>query len=229
MNEISSGPQDGHGPLYEGHGIVQIYNGHRALAIDNVTVMHGEVVCLVGPNGCGKSTLLRILALLEEPASGTLAVHGIAGRKDVTLLLQEPYLLNMSVYANVVLGLRLQHRMKGAKEAYVLAMRDAGFPEPFAFAERSPSELSGGERQRIALASRLILTPKVLLLDEPTANVDAKSARAVARAILKTRNGGATIVCATHDPALIRATEARTIRLGRTWDEEPSVTPDLEA
>ena len=207
-------------PVYEGRNLVQIYGGRTALSIGAFAVLPGEVVCLAGPNGCGKSTLLRILALLEQPASGTLAVHGLAGRSDVTLLLQEPYLLKMSVYANVVLGLRLRRRMEGAGDAYEQAMKDAGFKNPADFAQRSPAELSGGERQRIALASRLMLKPKVLLLDEPTASVDARSARAVAQAVLKARSQGATVVCATHDPALIRATGARTIRLGKAWDED---------
>ena len=217
-------------PVYEGRNLVQIYGGRTALAVDAFAVLPGEVVCLAGPNGCGKSTLLRILALLERPASGTLAVHGLAGRSDVTLLLQEPYLLKMSVYANVVLGLRLRRRMEGARDAYEQAMRDAGFKHPADFAQRSPAELSGGERQRIALASRLILKPKVLLLDEPTASVDAQSARAVAQAVLKAQSQGATVVCATHDPALARATGARTIHLGRPWDEDdPASAPQPSA
>ena len=97
-------------------------------------------------------------------------------------------------------------------------MKAAGFDEPWNFADRGPRELSGGERQRVALASRLALRPRVLLLDEPTANVDAASARALALAIQTCKADGITVVCATHDPALLRAIEAREIRLGTAWD-----------
>ena len=209
------------GWLYAGQNLVQRYGGREALTLKSLLVNRGETVVLTGPNGCGKSTLLRLLAFLERPASGSLKYAGEdEGRREVTLLLQDPYLLHMSVFSNVVLGLRLRHETAALKSVFERCMLAAGFHEPWHFAERGPQELSGGERQRVALASRLALGPRVLLLDEPTANVDVASARAIARAIHHCAAEGMTTVCATHDPALLRALEAREIRLGTAWDGE---------
>ena len=205
--------------LYEAHNLVQRYNGREALNVPHLAIGQGETVFLTGPNGCGKSTLLRLLAFLERPAGGVLRYAGAAeGRKEATLLLQDPYLLHMSVFDNVVLGLKLRNQKAGLRQVFESCMRAAGFDDPWNFAERGPHELSGGERQRVALASRLALRPRVLLLDEPTANVDAASARALAQAVKNCAANGITVVCATHDPALLRAIDAREIRLGTAWD-----------
>lgn len=206
--------------LYEGRDLVQIYGGRTVLDMPLLEVGRGEAIALTGPNGCGKSTLLRLLAFLERPVSGELRYAGAGkGRREVTLLLQDPYLLRMSVFNNVVLGLRLRHATAALRLVYEQCMHAVGFDRPQDFIERGPGELSGGERQRIALASRLALRPKVLLLDEPTANVDAASARAMVCAIENCRKEGATVVCATHDPALIHTLCAREIQLGRHWNE----------
>ena len=209
--------------LYEAHNLVQRYNGREALNVPHLAIGQGETVFLTGPNGCGKSTLLRLLAFLERPAAGVLRYAGAAdGRKEATLLLQDPYLLHMSVYNNVLLGLKFRNHCKdhtaGMRQIFESCMKAAGFDDPWKFADRGPRELSGGERQRVALAARLALRPRVLLLDEPTANVDAASARALAVAIQTCKANGITVICATHDPALLRAIDAREIRLGTAWD-----------
>ena len=210
--------------LYEAHNLVQRYNGREALNVPHLAIEQGETVFLTGPNGCGKSTLLRLLAFLERPAAGVLRYAGAAeGRKEATLLLQDPYLLHMSVYNNVVLGLKFRYQHAGMRQIFESCMMAAGFEYPWNFADRGPRELSGGERQRVALASRLALRPRVLLLDEPTANVDAASARALALAIQTCKADGITVVCATHDPALLRAIDAREIRLGTAWDMDGPV------
>ena len=212
--------------LYEALNLVQRYNGREALNIQYLAIEEGEAVFLTGPNGCGKSTLLRLLAFLERPAAGELRYAGGAeGRKEATLLLQDPYLLHMSVFNNVVLGLKLRHQGADLRQTFECCMQAAGFDDPWNFADRGPRELSGGERQRVALASRLALRPRVLLLDEPTANVDAASARAIALAVRNSTAEGMTVVCATHDPALLRAIDAREIRLGTAWDMDACVSP----
>ena len=211
--------------LYEACNIVQRYNGREALNIQYLAIEEGEAVFLTGPNGCGKSTLLRLLAFLERPAAGELRYAGGAeGRKEATLLLQDPYLLHMSVFNNVALGLKFRNQTGELRQVFERCMQAAGFDDPWNFADRGPRELSGGERQRVALASRLALRPRVLLLDEPTANVDAASARAIALAVRNSTAEGMTVVCATHDPALLRALDAREIKLGTAWDMDSRVS-----
>ena len=211
--------------LYEARNLVQRYNGREALSVQHLAIEEGEAVFLTGPNGCGKSTLLRLLAFLERPAAGELRYAGGAeGRKEATLLLQDPYLLHMSVFNNVVLGLKLRHQGADLRQTFECCMQAAGFDDPWNFADRGPRELSGGERQRVALASRMALRPRVLLLDEPTANVDAASARAIALAVRNSTAEGITVVCATHDPALLRALDAREIKLGAAWDMDARVS-----
>ena len=211
--------------LYEARNLVQRYNGREALSVQYLSIEEGEAVFLTGPNGCGKSTLLRLLAFLERPAAGELRYAGGAeGRKEATLLLQDPYLLHMSVFNNVVLGLKIRHQGADLRQTFECCMQAAGFDDPWNFADRGPRELSGGERQRVALASRLALRPRVLLLDEPTANVDAASARAIALAVRNSTAEGMTVVCATHDPALLRAIDAREIKLGTAWDMDARVS-----
>lgn len=212
--------------LYEARNLVQRYNGREALNIQYLAIEEGEAVFLTGPNGCGKSTLLRLLAFLERPAAGELRYAGGAeGRKEATLLLQDPYLLHMSVFNNVALGLKFRNQTGELRQVFERCMQAAGFDDPWNFADRGPRELSGGERQRVALASRLALRPRVLLLDEPTANVDAASARAIALAVRNSTAEGMTVVCATHDPALLRAIDAREIKLGAAWDMDACVSP----
>ena len=211
--------------LYEARNLVQRYNGREALSVQYLSIEEGEAVFLTGPNGCGKSTLLRLLAFLERPAEGELRYAGGAeGRKEATLLLQDPYLLHMSVFNNVALGLKFRNQTGELRQVFERCMQAAGFDDPWNFADRGPRELSGGERQRVALASRLALRPRVLLLDEPTANVDAASARAIALAVRNSTAEGMTVVCATHDPALLRALDAREIKLGAAWDMDARVS-----
>ena len=128
--------------LYEGRDLVQVYGGRKVLDMPLLEVRKGEAVALTGPNGCGKSTLLRLLAFLERPVSGELRYAGAGtGRREATLLLQDPYLLRMSVFSNVVLGLRLRHDAASLKLAYEQCMCAAGFDKPWDFAERGPGEL----------------------------------------------------------------------------------------
>ena len=140
---------------------------------------------------------------LEKPSSGVLDYFGGADpRREVTLLLQSPYLLKCTVFENVTLGLRLRGDSHDLPSRYAEAMRAAGFAEPEAFASRYSSQLSGGERQRISLASRIILKPRVLLLDEPTAHVDAASERMILGTVKACLEQGTTVICATHDRQL---------------------------
>jgi tungstate transport system ATP-binding protein len=191
--------------LYALKDLSQAYNGRTVLNIDHLAIPRRSIIGLTGPNGSGKSTLLRILAFLEDPVSGKVIFegkpcscrhHGI--RRKVTLLTQEPYLLKRSVNANVAYGLKVRGK-RNTMERVAQALKLVGL-SPERFGQRSWHELSGGEAQRVALASRLILRPEVLLLDEPTGNLDAESTKQIKEAALAARRDwGATLVIANHD------------------------------
>jgi tungstate transport system ATP-binding protein len=120
-------------------------------------------------------------------------------RSWVTLLIQEPYLMRRSVFDNVAYGLKIRGDNRETRSRVSKVLEQVGL-EPENFARRKWTALSGGEAQRVALAARLILKPNVLLLDEPTASVDAHSARLIRKASLKAREEwGTTLVVATHD------------------------------
>lgn len=199
-------------PLYELENIEQRYSGRLALEIEKLAVAEGSITGLAGHNGSGKSTLLRMLAFLERPAAGVIRFHGrpvswdkslVQLRQEVTLLTQEPYLLKRSVYANLAYGLKLRGKIDDGLIREGLAM--VGL-DPDSFGPRSWHELSGGEAQRVALAQRLVLRPKVLLLDEPTASLDEESAQMVLQAsLLAKKEWSATLVVISHDREWLEA------------------------
>ncbi|WP_417291964.1 ATP-binding cassette domain-containing protein [Desulfovibrio porci] len=205
--------------LYQCRDLTQRYEGRTVLHLPELNIARGEVLALTGPNGAGKSTLLRLLAFLEEPASGELHFHGTPGRaprQEVTLLLQEPYLLKTSVFENVVYGLRVRGRRHDLREAAEAAMLAVGFAPEREMLRRPWKALSGGEKQRVALAARLILRPLVLLLDEPTSSVDAASAKAIEAAVRQAALAGTTVVAASHDLAWLACLDARRLELDRS-------------
>ncbi|MEM1545358.1 MAG: ABC transporter ATP-binding protein [Candidatus Methanomethylicia archaeon] len=163
-------------------------------------VRDGEFTVIMGPNGAGKTTLLRIIALLEKPDDGRLILFGtdttsswnnaLRLRGDVTMVFQEPIVFNMSVYKNIALGVR-EGNVRGVVE--VLA-------EQFKLKnvlDRNALSLSTGFRKRVMLARALACNPRILLLDEPTANLDGESREIVLR-ILKELLGSKTIIYVTH-------------------------------
>ena len=202
--------------VFEAHDLRKCYKDITALYLPSFVMEKGETVALIGRNGSGKSTLLRLLAFLEKPTSGTLRYTGSQNdpRKEITLLLQDPYLMKASVFWNVTLGLRLRGLGREAQiRGYQESMLAVGFSDPDSMASRGPGALSGGERQRIALASRLILSPSVLLLDEPTSNVDAASEKAILSVVRSLREKGVSVVCATHDRDVPAALDARVVTI----------------
>ena len=208
------------GEVYRISGLVHEYGGQTVLTVDRLRIEQGDIVGLVGPNGSGKSTLLRILALVERPSAGSLWFMGREAdyesaeqRRSVSMLLQDPYLLKRSVLENVAYGLRVRQDSRALEERVGEALDLVGLDPP-AFMRRSHQALSGGEAQRVALASRLILKPAVLLLDEPTASVDTASARLIREAALRARREwGCTLVIASHDRVWLEEVADRTIHL----------------
>lgn len=208
-------------PIISLNRIRQTFSGRTVLSIDELDIQPGEIIGLAGPNGSGKSTLLRLLAFLDAPTSGEMMFMGMktpnkpgAVHRQVTLLVQEPYLLKRSVHANVAYGLKVRKKSDTTTKVHN-ALVQVGL-EPESFSERQWFELSGGEAQRVALAARLVLKPKVLLMDEPTASLDMKSARLIREAALKAREQNKTsLVIASHDLPWLTEVSDKTIHLER--------------
>lgn len=192
-------------PLVSLRNIRQRYAKRTVLSIESLDILQGDIIGLAGPNGSGKTTLLRLLAFLEQPVQGTITFLGKPTsirpnhvHREVTLLVQEPYLLKRSVFANVAYGLKV--RGKNDIPAKVARALEVVGLAPDLFSKRLWYELSGGEAQRVALAARLVLKPRLLLLDEPTASLDIQSAELVKQAALSAREEyGAALVIVSHD------------------------------
>ena len=201
-------------PIYRLTDLQQAYNGRRVLAVDRLDIGRGELLALVGPSGAGKSTLLRLLNFLERPTGGTLEFDGVAvddrlpleQRRRVTTVFQRPALLKRSVADNIGYGLRLRgDRLPAAGLADWLERLGLTHLE-----RQAAPRLSAGEQQRVALARALVLRPDVLLLDEPTANLDPYNIGLIERIVADARQGdgrhgddraaaGMSVVWVTHD------------------------------
>jgi sn-glycerol 3-phosphate transport system ATP-binding protein len=178
-----------------------------AVALDdlNLCITNGEFLVLVGPSGCGKTTALRLIAGLERPSDGTVAIGGepmndVSPRdRDIAMVFQNYALYpHMTVYRNLAFGLRERRTPKPETDRRVREISTIlGLDD---LLKRRPAQLSGGQRQRVAMGRALVREPKVFLLDEPLSNLDAKL-RVQMRAELKRLHGklGVTTVYVTHD------------------------------
>ncbi len=189
--------------IYEVERLKQTYGGRTVLAVERLEVRAGEILALVGPSGAGKSTLLRLLNFLESPSAGSIRFAGqpirwpvsLALRRHVTTVFQRPVLRRASVRSNVAYGLNLRGLRVDGQVDRVLA--EVGLE---GFARQPAHTLSGGEMQRVALARALVVEPRVLLLDEPTANLDPYNVSLIERLIRDhNRDHGTTVVMVTHN------------------------------
>ena len=192
--------------LYEIHNLKQQYEkGRPNLDIEELFIKKSAVTGLAGPNGCGKSSLLKVLSFLI-PYKGEILFDGkpcngieTELRRNVTYMLQSPFLLSRSVFDNIAYGLKIRKDIADIAERVNDSLELVGL-NPESFAHRKWYQLSGGEVQRVALAARLALRPKALLLDEPTANVDEASAALVMKAsLMAVEKYGTTVIISTHD------------------------------
>lgn len=190
-------------PIYRIDKLKKEYEGRSVLDIERLDIARGEVLGIVGPSGAGKSTLLRLLNFLETPSSGTLVYQDqvtdskmpIRTRRQVTTVFQRPVLLRAPVRDNVAYGLQLRGERSDGCVADMIAR--VGLAD----LTRAPAhKLSGGEMQRVALARALVIEPKVLLLDEPTANLDPYNVGLIEEIVAQNnRERGTTVVLVTHN------------------------------
>lgn len=191
--------------LYELNDIEQYYDGRKVLSIDKLILEDNQIIGFFGPNGSGKSTLFSLLSFMEKQTKGQILFEGIDNKhishelkQSIVIVPQNPYLLKRTVFDNIAYGLKIRKKDKNLEEKVYEALSLVGLDK--SFANRNWSQLSGGEAQRVALAVRLILKPKVLILDEPTTGVDTNSAQLIKEAILCAKQKwNTTILISSHD------------------------------
>ena len=191
--------------------IDKFYGANHVLRDINLTIEDGAFMTLLGPSGCGKTTTLRVISGLEKPQNGVMLIDGnvmidakesffeAPSKRNLNLVFQSYALWpHMTTFENVAFGLKIKHIPRHEVEERVMsALRKMRIEE---YRDRYPNELSGGQQQRVAIARAIATSPKLLLLDEPLSNLDARL-RIDMRAELKRlhRETGTTIIYVTHD------------------------------
>lgn len=208
-------------PILSLRSIEMRYNSHVALRVEELDFVPQHIYSLVGSNGCGKSTLLQIAALLLKPTYGHLLFDGEQVfwnkktlqrlRQNITLVHQSPYLFNRSVRHNVAYGLKM--RGIQTKEQHRLIHEALEMVGMTGFGRRNARQLSGGEQQRVALARALVLRPRLLLLDEPTSNMDRASVATIDQLLPALIEQDMTIIQATHSPDQPKRLSSTIIRM----------------
>lgn len=204
--------------IYEGG-----QSGWPALRGVSFDIQPGEFVAITGPSGCGKSTLLNIVGLLDEPSGGQYTLNG---RNILDMSDRERSDFRRDQIGFVFQSFNLLNRLT-ASDNVSLPMMYAGVPDAHVHArarellskvglkgkeKKTPLELSGGERQRVAIARALANSPKIILADEPTGNLDSVSSREVMEMLLQLNAEGITVIMVTHDKDLA-ARARRNIRM----------------
>ena len=191
--------------------IDKYYGENHVLRDINLTIEDGDFMTLLGPSGCGKTTTLRVISGLEQAQHGTMTIDDrvvvdaetaffeAPSKRGLNLVFQSYALWpHMTVFENVAFGLKIKKiKKKEVEETVMHALRTMRIEE---YRDRYPNELSGGQQQRVAIARAIASSPKLLLLDEPLSNLDARL-RIDMRAELKRlhRETGTTIIYVTHD------------------------------
>ena len=182
--------------------LVRDYGSKRVLDLEEVTIEKGTRTAIIGPNGAGKSTLLNIVSRIDSASEGEV-VYESEDPRLVTQVFQQPYMLRTSVERNIQYPLRLRNwpedRMKRRSNEL---MEELGLLD---LRNQKAWKLSGGETQKVALARALSFQPSLLLLDEPTANIDPATTAEIEEMLLKiNREEGTTILFVTHNLAQAR-------------------------
>jgi len=195
-------------PLIEVQNLCKEYSRRQVLKDINLSVQNGEICVLVGPNGAGKTTLLRILDLLEDPTTGRVLFDGkeidyfakdkVTLRRRIAMVFQQTVLFNMNVFDNVAYGLVVRNENKKSVEEKVKTALE--LVQLRNFERKNALTLSGGEAQRVALAQALVTEPELLLLDEPTANIDPRNVSIIEEVLSRVnREKKTTMIMATHN------------------------------
>lgn len=194
--------------LVEVKGLGQTYGRSQVLKNINLEVQQREVFVVIGPTGCGKTTLLRLISLLDKPASGSIYFKGEAVgksekarreiRRRMAFVFQKPAVFNTTVFNNVAYGLKVRNEKGSALGDRVASALDTvGLS---GFEKRKARTLSGGEIQRVALARAMVVEPELLLLDEPTANLDPQTTSQVEDLLAQViQKLDTTVIMSTHD------------------------------
>lgn len=197
-------------PLVVFRGIEKTFAETNILRNVDISLYPGKCILLSGNNGSGKTTLLKIIAGLETPSRAEIEFSGKSHswksairsiRREIIYLHQQPYLLSGTVESNVSYGLRFTHlNRKQLRESVKEALEWAGLSD---VAKQQAKTLSGGVQQRVAFTRAWILKPKVLLLDEPMANMDIESREQACDLLKRMKSEGMSIVITSHDTNII--------------------------
>ena len=197
-------------PLLVFRGIEKTFAETNILRNVDISLYPGKCILLSGNNGSGKTTLLKIIAGLETPSRAEIELSGKSHswkstirsiRREIIYLHQQPYLLSGTVESNVSYGLRFTHlNRKQLRESLKEALEWAGLAD---VAKHQAKTLSGGVQQRVAFTRAWILKPKVLLLDEPMANMDIESREQACDLLKRMKSEGMSIVITSHDTNII--------------------------
>lgn len=194
--------------LFEIDGITKNYGSRTVLAVSELKLQTDRIYAVMGPNGSGKTTLMRILNMLDIPDTGHIKFMGedllnLQGKRlDISrkmcMVFQRPFMFRSSVFNNVAYGLKMRKESGTECEKKVKEVLD--FVGMSSFANQLATRLSGGETQRVALARALVLRPQLLLLDEPTANLDPSSVKHIEEIIRNWHQQyNTSVIAVTHN------------------------------
>ena len=212
--------------MIELNDVSKVYErGSRALKNVSLRIEDGEFVFIMGRSGAGKSTLVRLLMKETEPTSGSIIVNDISlndmrrsqipkFRRTIGVVFQDFRLLrHLNVYENVAFAQRVIGKTgREIRESVPEMLTMVGLSSKY---KANVSELSGGEQQRVAIARALVNRPKLLLADEPTGNLDAKTADEIMQLLEEINRGGTTVLVITHSREIVQKMGKRVIVLDR--------------